>query len=348
MESPNELSTFEPGEVLVASMTDPDWEPVLRKAAAVVTDHGGRTCHAAIVSRELGIPCVVGTGNGTQVLQTGHEVTVSCTLSDEGRVYAGILDFDRDELKLDELPTPRVPLMLNVANPDVAFRVAQLPSAGVGLARLEFLVASWVGIHPLALLHAAELEDPRVRAEIRRRTSAYPSPPDFFVDRVASGVGVIAAAFHPRPVIVRMSDFKSNEYAGLLGGAQFEPTESNPMIGFRGASRYVHERYREGFALECRALARVRDEMGLSNLKLMVPFCRTPDEGRQVLAEMAKHGLVQGENELEVYVMCEIPSNVLRAHEFSEVFDGFSIGSNDLTQLTLGIDRDSELLAPVL
>jgi pyruvate,water dikinase len=343
----SELNTFQDGEVLVAAMTDPDWEPVLRRSAAVVTDHGGRTCHAAIVSRELGIPCVVGTDGGTKILQTGQEVTVSCAQSDEGLVYAGRIPYESEKIDLSTLPETRVPLMLNVGNPDNAFGVAQLPSAGVGLARIEFVVSSWIGIHPLALVHPERVTDREVRAEVRRRTAGYRSASDFFIDKLSSGVAVIAGAFYPRPVIVRLSDFKSNEYAGLLGGTQFELEESNPMIGFRGASRYYHERYREGFALECRALQRARDEMGLTNLKVMVPFCRTPDEGRAVLEEMAKHGLVRGQNELEVYVMCEIPSNVIRADDFSEIFDGFSIGSNDLTQLSLGIDRDSELLAPL-
>jgi pyruvate,water dikinase len=344
---PSELANFETGEVLVADMTDPDWEPILKRAAGVVTDHGGRTCHAAIVSRELGIPCIVGTGDATHVLHSGHEVTVSCAASDEGRVYDGQVAFDREAFDPAELPEPRVPLMLNLGNPELALRVAQLPSSGVGLARIEFVISSWIGIHPMALLHPALVEDPEVRAEIRRRTRGYPDPADFFVDKLASGVGLIAGAFHPRPVIVRLSDFKTNEYAGLLGGRGFELEEANPMIGFRGASRYYHERYREGFALECRALRRVRDEMGLVNVKLMVPFCRTLEEGRLVLLEMEKSGLVRGENGLEVYVMCEIPSNVVLAEEFSDLFDGFSIGSNDLTQLTLGIDRDSEILAPL-
>jgi pyruvate,water dikinase len=344
---PSELANFETGEVLVADMTDPDWEPVLKRASGVVTDHGGRTCHAAIVSRELGIPCIVGTGDATHVLHSGHEVTVSCAASDEGRVYDGQVAFDREAFDPAELPEPRVPLMLNLGNPELALRVAQLPSSGVGLARIEFVISSWIGIHPMALLHPALVEDPEVRAEIRRRTRGYPDPADFFVDKLASGVGLIAGAFHPRPVIVRLSDFKSNEYAGLLGGRGFELEEANPMIGFRGASRYYHERYREGFALECRALRRVREEMGLVNVKLMVPFCRTLEEGRLVLLEMEKSGLVRGENGLEVYVMCEIPSNVVLAEEFSDLFDGFSIGSNDLTQLTLGIDRDSEILAPL-
>ncbi len=344
---PEELSEFRDGEVLVAAMTDPDWEPVLRRAVAVVTDHGGRTCHAAIVSREIGIPCVVGTGDATQRLASGQEVTVSCAESDEGRVYAGRLAFDTEVVDPATLPVSPVPLMLNVANPEKAFQTALLPSAGVGLARMEFIVSNWIGIHPMALLHPERIVDLEVRKQVLARVRDWRSPSEFFVDRLTSGVALITAAFHPRPVIVRMSDFKSNEYAGLLGGADFEPVEANPMIGFRGASRYYHERYREGFALECQALRRVRERMGLVNLKLMIPFCRTLQEGRRVLEELAKNGLSRGENGLEVYVMCEIPSNVILAEEFSELFDGFSIGSNDLTQLTLGIDRDSEILAPL-
>ncbi|MEN8180950.1 MAG: phosphoenolpyruvate synthase [Myxococcota bacterium] len=345
--SPAELPAFQPGEVLVAAMTDPDWEPVLRQAAAVVTDHGGRTCHAAIVSRELGIPCVVGAGNATGVLETGQEVTVSCAEGDEGRVYAGRVDFDCEKIDPAELPEPRVPLMLNIGDPENAFLVAQLPSAGVGLARIEFVISSWIGIHPLALLHPEQVEDRADRAQIRRRTQGFSSPSEFFVERLASGIGLIAGSFHPRPVIVRLSDFKTNEYAGLIGGAPFEPHESNPMIGFRGASRYYHERYQEGFALECEAIRRVRETMGLTNLKVMVPFCRTLEEGRRVLLEMEKNGLRRGEKDLEVHVMCEIPNNVILAEQFADLFDGFSIGSNDLTQLTLGIDRDSEILAPL-
>lgn len=343
----DELATFGDGEVLVAAMTDPDWEPVLRKAGAVVTDHGGRTCHAAIVSRELGIPCVVGTDEGTRVLEQGAEVTVSCAEGEEGRVYAGLLQFECDRFDPSELPQPRVPLMLNVGDPDSAFSVAQLPSAGVGLARMEFVVSSWIGIHPMALLYPDRVQSSRERAEIERQARRYRAPSELFVDKLTSGVSLIAAAFYPRPVILRLSDFKSNEYAGLLGGSAFELDESNPMIGFRGASRYYHDRYREGFALECAAIRRVREDMGLDNLKVMVPFCRTIAEGERVLAEMDRNGLRRGENGLEVYVMCEIPSNVILAAEFSEIFDGFSIGSNDLTQLCLGIDRDSELLAPL-
>jgi pyruvate,water dikinase len=345
--SPAELDQFRDGEVLVAPMTDPDWEPVLRRAAAVVTDHGGWTCHAAIVSRELGIPCVVGTGNGTMLLETGQEVTVSC--AEEGRVYAGRVAFQRDEMDPRTIPTPRVPLMLNVGNPETAFLYAQLPSDGVGLARIEFVVTSWIGVHPMALVRWGKVpvEDQEDRHAIRDRVAGYASPTEFFVEKLASGVAMIGAAFHPRPVIVRFSDFKTNEYAGLIGGRSFEIEESNPMIGFRGASRYYHDRYREGFALECEAIRRVRDQMGLRNVKVMVPFCRTLEEGRRVLLEMEKNGLKRGDDGLEVYVMCEIPSNVILAEEFADLFDGFSIGSNDLTQLTLGIDRDSEILQPL-
>jgi pyruvate,water dikinase len=345
--SPAELSEFRDGEVLVAAMTDPDWEPVLKKATAVVTDHGGRTCHAAIVSRELGIPCVVGAGNATATLVTGDEVTVSCAEGDEGKVYRGRIDYDRREIDPATLPEPRVPVMLNVGNPEGAFLAGQLPSAGVGLLRIEFVVSSWIGMHPMALIHPERVADPAVHAEIKKRAAGSRSPAEFFVERLAGGVAQIAAAFYPRPVILRFSDFKTNEYAGLLGGSAFEPTEDNPMIGFRGASRYYDERYREGFALECRAIRRVRETMGLDNLKVMIPFCRTLDEGRRVLSELERNGLRRGENGLEVYVMCEIPNNVILAEEFAELFDGFSIGSNDLTQLTLGVDRDSEILAPL-
>lgn len=342
-----ELSEFQPGEVLVAPMTDPDWEPVLKGAAAVVTDEGGRTCHAAIVSRELGIPCVVGTVTGTRTLANGQEVTISCAEGDDGKVYAGIVPFERQEIDPTTLPEPSVPLMLNLANPERAFYLAQLPTDGVGLVRIEFVVSNWIGIHPMALLHPERLKDPAVLAELRERVAGYRPAAEFFTTRLAMGVAQIAAAFYPRPVIVRFSDFKTNEYAGLLGGSDFEPVESNPMIGFRGASRYYDERYREAFALECAAIWQVREEMGLTNVKVMIPFCRTLDEGRRVLRELAKNGLIQGQHGLEVHVMCEIPNNVILAEEFSELFDGFSIGSNDLTQLTLGVDRDSELLAHI-
>jgi pyruvate,water dikinase len=343
--TPADLPAFQKGEVLVAPMTDPDWEPVLKRAAAVITDEGGRTCHAAIVSRELGIPCVVGTGAATHALTAGQQVTVSCAEGEEGRVYEGVVAFERRELDPAVLPRPRVPLMLNVGDPDRAFHVAQLPTAGVGLARIEFVVSSWIGIHPMALLHPERVTDPTVRARIDERTAGWSPAADFFVDRLASGIAQIAAAFYPRPVIIRFSDFKTNEYAGLLGGAAFEPVEANPMIGFRGASRYYDERYREAFALECAAIRRVREAMGLENVKLMIPFCRTLPEAQRVLDELGANGLRRGDHGLEVYVMCEIPNNVVLAREFSELFDGFSIGSNDLTQLALGVDRDSELLA---
>jgi pyruvate,water dikinase len=342
---PAELSTFVDGEVLVAGMTDPDWEPVLKRAAAVVTDQGGRTCHAAIVCRELGIPCVVGTGGATRTLVTGELVTVSCAEGTEGHVYAGEVPFVREVIDPATLPVSPVPVMLNVGNPENAFQLGLLPSAGVGLVRIEFIVSAQIGIHPMALLHPERVSDPAALAQLRERTARAPSPAEYFIDGLATGVARIAAAFYPRPVIVRFSDFKTNEYAGLIGGAVFEPVEDNPMIGFRGASRYYDPRYREGFALECAAIKRVRDEMGLVNVKVMIPFCRTLGEADKVLAEMATAGLARGANGLEVYVMCEIPNNVVLAAEFSERFDGFSIGSNDLTQLTLGVDRDSELLA---
>jgi pyruvate,water dikinase len=345
--SSSELATFQAGEVLVAVMTDPDWEPVLKRAAAVVTDQGGRTCHAAIVSRELGLPCVVGAGDATRMLRDGDLVTISCAEGDEGRVYEGSLEFERTELDPATLPKPRVPVMLNVGSPAAAFRLGQLPSAGVGLLRTEFLVSSWIGVHPMALIHPERVVDPGERSQIHKVARDSSTLPEYFIERLASGVAQVAAAFYPRDVIVRFSDFKTNEYAHLLGGSAFEPAEDNPMIGFRGASRYYHERYREGFALECAAIRRVRESMGLRNVKVMIPFCRTLGEGRKVLAELSSNGLARGENGLEVYVMCEIPNNVILAEEFAELFDGFSIGSNDLTQLTLGIDRDSETLAPL-
>jgi pyruvate,water dikinase len=347
IQSVKDLPSFQPGEILVAPMTDPDWEPVLRKASAIVTDQGGRTCHAAIISRELGIPCVAGTHDATSVLATGQAVTVSCAEGDEGRVYEGQLAFDRQELEADALPHPRVPVMLNVANPDSAFQVAQLPSAGVGLLRVEFVVGSQIGVHPMALVHPDRVRHADELRAILAKVGDRPDPTRFFVEHMAEGVGQIAAAFYPREVIVRFSDFKTNEYAGLLGGTTFEPHEDNPMIGFRGASRYYHDQYREGFALECEALVRVREVFGLRNVKLMIPFCRTLKEARQVLDELAHNGLRRGEHGLEIYMMCELPSNVVLADDFAQLFDGFSIGSNDLTQLTLGIDRDSATLAPL-
>jgi pyruvate,water dikinase len=339
------LGAFRPGEVLVADTTTPDWEPVMKTAAAIVTNRGGRTCHAAIVARELGIPAVVGTEHGTEVLADGAVVTVSCAEGAVGKVYPGALAFHRDVSDLGDLPKTRTEIMVNLGNPDLAFQTSQLPCDGVGLARMEFIVNEHIKAHPMAMLHPERIADAAERARVTALSAGYPDGASYFVERLAEGVGTIAAAFWPRPVIVRLSDFKSNEYAALLGGRDFEPHEENPMIGFRGAARYVHPAYAEGFALECRALARVRDTMGLTNLKVMVPFCRRLDEARRVLAAMAANGLARGTNGLEVYVMCEIPNNVLLIDEFAELFDGFSIGSNDLTQLTLGVDRDSEIVA---
>ena len=341
----SQLDQFQEGEILVSETTDPDWEPVMRRAAAVITERGGRTCHAAIVSRELGVPAVVGAEGAMSTLVDGQEYTVDCATREQARVYAGSLRFHVDTTVLDDTRRPRTHIMMNVGNPGEALRLAHIPCDGVGLAREEFIVTSSIGIHPMALLHFDELEDQAVRAEILARTAGWTDLRTFYVDRLSEGVGMIAAAFYPRPVIVRLSDFKTNEYANLVGGSGFEPHEENPMIGFRGASRYTDPRYADAFALECEALRKVRDEMGLSNVKLMVPFCRTVAEGRAVIAAMAEQGLVQGEGGLEVYVMCEIPSNAVLVDQFAEVFDGFSIGSNDLTQLTLGLDRDSAIIA---
>lgn len=342
-----ELVQVRPGDILVTDRTDPDWEPAMKKAAAIVTNRGGRTCHAAIVSRELGLPAVVGTLDGTEKLKDGEVVTVSCAEGDTGYVYAGALRFSKEILDFSTSKRPKTKIMVNIGNPEEAFRTSQLPNDGVGLTRMEFIINSYIKIHPLALLNYEKLADKTVVAEIDSLTQGYSDKTQFFVDELARGVGMIGAAFYPHDVIVRMSDFKSNEYANLIGGALYEPAEENPMIGFRGASRYYHEKYRDGFALECRAMKKVREEMGLTNVKLMIPFCRTVDEGKRVLAEMEKHGLKRGDNGLEVYVMCEIPSNVILAEEFAQIFDGFSIGSNDLTQLVLGIDRDSEIIAPL-
>ena len=341
------IDDFQAGEVLVTNKTDPDWEPIMKKASAIVTNAGGRTCHAAIIAREMGIPAIVGCGDATKVLQTGQEVTISCSEGEEGKVYEGLVPFEVQETALDNLPKTRTKILMNVGNPEEAFGLSAIPCDGVGLARLEFIIANHIKAHPMALIKFDELEDRDVKNEIAELTALYEHKPDFFTDKLAHGIGMIAAAFYPNPVVVRMSDFKSNEYANLLGGRQFEPKEENPMIGWRGASRYYDPNYREAYALECKALKRVRDEMGLTNVIPMIPFCRTPDEGRKVLAEMAKHGLVKGENGLQVYVMCELPSNVIFADEFAAVFDGFSIGSNDLTQLTLGLDRDSALVAHI-
>ncbi|AAR34133.1 phosphoenolpyruvate synthase [Geobacter sulfurreducens] len=343
----HKLGDFSPGEVLVADTTTPDWEPVMKTAAAIVTNKGGRTCHAAIVSRELGIPSVVGTGDGTERIASNREITVSCAEGEVGRIYSGELPFRVERVDLAGMRRPHTRIMMNLGNPEEAFSLCRIPNDGVGLARMEFIITNHIKIHPMALVHPLRVEDEASRREIARLTAGYADPPAYFVEKLAEGIGTIAAAFHPKPVIVRMSDFKTNEYASLLGGRAFEPDEENPMIGFRGASRYYDERYREGFALECRALKRVRDEMGLVNVIPMIPFCRRIVEAEKVLAEMAANGLVRGENGLEVYVMCEIPNNVIMIDEFSRLFDGFSIGSNDLTQLTLGVDRDSALVAHV-
>jgi pyruvate,water dikinase len=341
------LDEFRDGEVLVAEKTDPDWEPIMKKAAAIITNRGGRTCHAAIVSRELGVPAIVGTEHATEILKTGQIVTVSCSEGDTGFVYEGELPFEVERTDLKTLARPRTKIMMNVANPEAALGLSFIPNDGVGLAREEFIITSYIKIHPLALVDYAKIDDQEVRIEIDKLTVGYADKPQFFVDKLAQGVAMIAAAFYPKDVIVRLSDFKTNEYANLIGGRAYEPTEENPMLGFRGASRYYNPRYQAGFALECRAMKKVREEMGLKNVKLMVPFCRTVEEGRKVIAEMTKHGLKRGEEGLEIYVMCEIPSNVILAEEFATIFDGFSIGSNDLTQLILGVDRDSEIVAEI-
>lgn len=340
-----ELDSLQAGEILVTQKTDPDWEPVMKRAAGVVTDRGGRTCHAAIVSRELGVPAVVGAEGATETLKTGQEITVSCAEGETGFVYGGLLNYDVERFDIAHLPRPNTQVMMNIANPAEALQLSFLPNDGVGLARMEFVINHHVKVHPMALLRFADLKSSEEKKRILELTSTYANKSDYFVETLAEGLALITAAFYPKPVILRFSDFKTNEYAHLLGGKSFEPTEENPMLGFRGAARYYHPRYREGFALECQAVQKVRREMGLSNLKLMIPFCRTIEEGRKVLAEMANHGLHRGENGLEVYVMCEIPSNVILADQFAELFDGFSIGSNDLTQLILGVDRDSEIVA---
>ncbi|AFY57095.1 phosphoenolpyruvate synthase [Rivularia sp. PCC 7116] len=341
----SQIEQFQAGEILVTDRTDPDWEPIMKKAGAIVTNSGGRTCHAAIIARELGVPAIVGCDNATEVLKTSQEITVSCAEGEEGKVYQGLLPFEVEEVQLEDVPRTQTQILMNVGNPQEAFRLSTIPNDGVGLARTEFIIANQIQIHPMALLYFDKLEDEFVKGQIAKVTALYEDKPAYFVDKLAQGIARITAAFYPKPVIVRMSDFKSNEYANLLGGRQFEPNEENPMLGWRGAARYYDERYREGFALECQAIKRVREEMGLTNLIPMIPFCRTPDEGGLVIKEMAKNGLEQGVNNLQVYVMCELPNNVIMAEEFAQVFDGFSIGSNDLTQLTLGLDRDSSLVA---
>jgi pyruvate,water dikinase len=354
IEEAKDISQFKKGQVLVTDMTDPDWEPIMKIAGAIVTNRGGRTCHAAIISRELGIPCVIGTGNGTSAIKKGSHITIDCS-EGVGRIYDGLLKFHVDEIKLDQLPPTKTQIMMNVGVPEQAFQQGQIPNSGVGLAREEFIINSHIGIHPLALIHYDELKkkalkDKKIAEVIKKideRSVGYENKVEFFIDTLARGISKIAAGFYPYDVIVRMSDFKTNEYANLVGGYLYEPEEHNPMIGWRGASRYYDETYKPAFGLECIALKKVRNEMGLTNIKPMIPFCRTPEEGRKVIEVMNEYGLKQGENGLEVYVMCEIPSNVIVADQFSDIFDGFSIGSNDLTQLTLGLDRDSDLVAHI-
>jgi pyruvate,water dikinase len=345
IENLTHLADFKPGEVLVADTTTPDWEPVMKTAAAIVTNRGGRTCHASIIARELGIPAVVGTGDATTSVPDGAVVTVSCAEGDTGRVYRGEVGFHVDRTEVADLARPQTQIMINLGNPDLAFKTSFLPNDGVGLARMEFIISEYIRVHPLALLHPEKVDDPEARRAIDRMTHGYVDGGAFFVERLSEGIGTIAAAFWPKPVVVRMSDFKTNEYASLLGGRGFEPSESNPMLGFRGASRYAHPAYAEGFALECRAMRRVREQMGLTNVILMLPFVRRVTEADLVLTTMADLGLRRGENGLKVYAMCEIPNNVILIDEFAKRFDGFSIGSNDLTQLTLGVDRDSEIVA---
>ena len=342
----HDIGLFKKGQVLVTEMTDPDWEPIMKIASAIVTNRGGRTCHAAIISRELGIPCVVGTIDGTEKIKSGLNITVSCAEGDAGNVYEGLVPFEINKTDLQNMPRTKTKIMMNCANPEEVFDLSFIPNDGVGLAREEFIIMSYIRAHPLALLHYNEQSE-EVKNQINAVSLGYDDKVKFFVDKLAQGVGMIAAAFYPKDVILRFSDFKTNEYAGLIGGAKYEPKEDNPMIGWRGASRYYSEGYKEGFALECQAILKVRNEYGLNNLKVMVPFCRTVEEGKKVIAEMEKHGLRKGENGLQVYVMCEIPSNVILSDQFSEIFDGFSIGSNDLTQLTLGLDRDSEIVAHI-
>ncbi len=342
-----EIFDFRPGEVLITEMTDPDWVPIMRIASAIVTNRGGRTSHAAIVSRELGLPCIVGTNNATHNIKNGQKVTVSCAESEHGTVYEGYLKFKIDKIDVQKMPRPKTKVMMNIGDPDKAFDLSFLPNDGVGLAREEFIVNEFIKIHPMALINFDKVLDVETKKRIEELTVGYKDKKKFFVDKLAMGVGMLASAFYPKDVILRFSDFKTNEYVNLIGGKYFEPHEENPMIGWRGASRYYKPGYKAGFALECEAIKKVREEFGLTNLKVMIPVCRTPDEGRKVLAVMKENGLPQGKNDLQVYVMCEIPSNVILADEFCDIFDGFSIGSNDLTQMTLGVDRDSELVADI-
>ena len=340
-----DIDQVEDDSILVTEMTDPDWGPVMKRVAGIITDYGGRTCHAAIVSRELGIPAIVGSGEATRILESGQSVTVSCAEGDQGNVYEGILDFEALEVNLEEVPETKTQIMMNIASPAAAFRWWKLPAQGIGLARMEFIINNIVKIHPMALVHYDELEDSKAWKQIRDLTQGYEDKREYFVDQLSLGIAKLAASQYPHPVIVRMSDFKTNEYANLIGGQSFEPKEENPMLGFRGASRYYSDRYRAGFALECRALKRVREEIGFDNVLIMIPFCRTPQEADRVMEVLAQNGLKRGEKDLQVYVMCELPSNMLLAEQFAQRFDGFSIGSNDLTQLVLGVDRDSAELA---
>jgi pyruvate,water dikinase len=342
-----DIHKFKPGEVLVTEMTDPDWEPIMKIAGAIVTNSGGRTCHAAIISRELGIPCIVGTRNATEKTKQGKIVTVSCAEGEQGYVYNGLVDYEVKKTNLKTVKKPKTKIMMNIGNPEMAMQQSFIPNDGVGLAREEFVISEYIKVHPLALINFAKIKDKKAKKKIEKLTAGYKDKKQFYIDKLAQGVSRITASFYPKDVIVRLSDFRSNEYANMIGGTQFEPQERNPMIGWRGASRYYSKEYLPAFILECKALAKVRKEMGLKNMKVMVPFCRTIEEGKKVLAIMAKHGLKRGVDGLDVYVMCEIPSNVILAEEFCKIFDGFSIGSNDLTQLTLGVDRDSELVAHV-
>ncbi|MBP7807456.1 phosphoenolpyruvate synthase, partial [Candidatus Saccharibacteria bacterium] len=343
----DDIATFKTGDVLVTTMTDPDWVPIMKQASAIVTDKGGRTCHAAIVSRELGIPCVVGAGDATRKIADKQMITVSCAEGDDGYVYEGELAYKVNRTDVKNLQRPKTKMMMNIGSPDHAFAYSMIPNDGVGLAREEFIIDSHIKIHPLALLHFDKVTDAATRRKIEEITKGYKDKSEYFVDKLAEGISIIAAAFHPNDVIIRFSDFKTNEYAGLIGGTQFEPVENNPMIGWRGASRYYSPEYRAAFELECQAFKKVRDEMGLTNVKAMVPFCRDLTEAKNVLSIMEKAGLKRGKNDFEVYVMIEIPSNVILAEQFAELFDGFSIGSNDLTQLTLGVDRDNSTVAHI-
>jgi len=353
--NPSEINLFKPGQVLVTDMTDPDWEPIMKIASAIVTNRGGRTCHAAIVSRELGIPCIVGAGNATEIIKPEQEITVDCSKGEEGYVLDGLIPFEVKKIDLTTLPETKTKIMMNVGIPEQSFAQGQIPNDGVGLARIEFIISSHIGVHPLALIEYLKLKEQsqhdhkiaKIVKEIDLKTPMYEHKPDFYVDKLAQGTAIIGTAFYPNDVIVRFSDFKTNEYANLIGGILYEPVESNPMLGWRGASRYYDPKFEPAFALECIAIKKVRDEMGLKNVKVMVPFCRTVEEGKKVIEVMEKYGLKQGHDGLDIYVMCEIPSNVILAEEFAKIFDGFSIGSNDLTQLTLGLDRDSALVSHI-